>query len=173
MLTANEKIQRAISYMQLKLHDASIQLLGTGGTHTYLIKLKQDMYQNKEYEILDYKSVFCRINFPGNEIPVMTLGTDVNTTSNNVLHMYDILPITAHFRFEDDVKTGNIILYKIKMGSGAFQVTPLEVLAPVATATQTNVVLQEFNVAPVTNGELLNLTIFKSLVEKFRSEDNW
>lgn len=173
MLGVNEAIQRAISRMQLKLHDFNVQLIGTGGTTTFLIQLIQDKYQNREYNVLDYKPISCMVQFPGNEIPVGTMGTNDSTTSNNVLHMYDILPIIAYFKFEDNVKKGNLILYKIKLGDGTFQVLPLELLTPIVNATRTNVVYQEWNIAPMTDYALQNKPEFQSILEQYRNQDNW
>jgi hypothetical protein len=176
MLGANEKVQRAISQMQYKLFDTLVQALGTGSTNTFLIQVEQDKYQNKEYKILGYTPISCIINFPDNEIPVSLMGNDSNLESSSVLHLYDLIPITARFKFSDNVKKGNIILYKVKMAGteNKYHVLALELVGLIAKTTRTNIMYHEWNVAPITNSALTSLPIFKTIISEFKNnQDIW
>lgn len=170
-----DAIYRKLYPFQNKVTDTLIQTLGTGST-CFQIILDEDKYKNREYKIIDYNELYTLINFPGNEIPV-TYSEFNNETSNQVLHLYDILPITAHFKNEDmqtkNIKKGNIILYKIKMADGNFNVLPLEIIDLVAQATVSNVVWVQWNLALPTNYALLQLPEYQHIVKIFKESDIW
>jgi hypothetical protein len=173
MLGISEKIQRATNAMQKRLHDNWINITGSGASTTFLITMKADRYNNKAYVLEDYKPFTVRVEFPGQEIPVATMGNNNNITSNNVLHMYEILPIVAFCRFEDNVNTGDIFLYKVKLGNGEFQTLVFQFLQPTAKANRVSVIYQEWVVAPVTDYAIINNPAFQSVLEEYKSQDNW
>ncbi len=171
-LNVSEKIQRATNSMQKKLHDNWITLTGAN-VNTFLIDMEQDKYQNRSYVLKDYKPISIRVEFPGQEIPVSTMGTNNNQTASNVLHLYDILPIVAYVRFSDEVKTGNLIFYKVKLGNGEFQTLILQFLQPIAQANRVGIVYQEWVIAPCVDNRLLANPALQSLLKEYKETDNW
>jgi len=173
MLGISEKIQRATFRMQRKLRDTTVDILSTKSTMSFLITVIKDKYQNKEYVLKDYKSVPVMIQFPDNEIPMSTFGSSVNSESSSVLHMYDILPIVAFFKFEDAVESGNILLYKMKLSDTEYQVLVLEVLQPIVKTNKVGVVYQEWVVAPATSHSALNTSEFQTILNEYKNLDQW
>lgn len=173
MLGISEKIQRATFKMQKKIHDNWINIMGNKSTNTFLIDAKKDKYNNKEYVITGYKPISIMVQFPGNEIPLSTMGNGNNQTSDQVLHLYDILPITAFVKFDTEIKTGNLILYKIKLPNDEHQVLVLQFLQPIAQVNRVGVVYMEWIVAPVTDHALLKNPAFKQIEEQYKNQDNW
>jgi hypothetical protein len=172
-LGISEKIQRAIYNTQKKLHNNWVTVLGSSSTKTFLIDVERDKYNNKSYVIKSYKPFSIMVQFPGNEIPMSTMGDGSNQTSSNVLHLYDILPIVAFVKFDDDVKTGNMFLYKVKLPNGEHQTLVLQFLQPIAQTNRVGVVYLEWVVAPVTDYALLEQAGFKALLKQFKDSDNW
>lgn len=173
MLSISEKIQRSIFSLQRRLHDNLIEITGTKSTSTFLIKMNQDKYQNKEYIIESYNPISVRIEFPGNEIPVGTMCTNKSSDNNNILHLYDILPITCFTKFEDDVTVGNMILYKVKTANNKHQTLVLQFMSPIAQINRVAVVYQEWVVVPVTDHAVLKNPALKQIINKYEIEDNW
>ncbi|MGD9678153.1 MAG: hypothetical protein AB7V16_07290 [Vulcanibacillus sp.] len=173
MLSPNEKIQRSFYALQKRLNDINVETLGTKSSNTFLIDLIKDKYKNKSLTIKDYREISIYVNFPGEEIPTPNMGTNNNQTSNNVLHLYDILPITARVKFSDNVKTGNIFLYKIKQPDGSFHVLIMEFLSVISKATRVGVVVQDWVVAPITDHALTQLPEFQTILNQYKNNDLW
>lgn len=172
MLSPNEKIQRAIFRLQTKLNDVNVDTLGTKSSTTFLIDLVKDKYGNKGWTLKEYKEISIIINFPGEEIPTPSMGDNNNQTSNNVLHMYDLLPITARVKFSDNVKVGNMILYKVKVND-SYHTMILEFVSLISKSTRVGVVVQDWVVAPITDYSVSNLPEFKQILEQYENQDNW
>jgi hypothetical protein len=170
-----DAIYRKLSYVQNKITDTLIQILGTGAD-CFQIILDEDKYKNKEYKITGYNSIYALIAFPDNEVPV-GYSTNQNEQSSQVLHMYDLLPITCHFKNEDmqtkEIRKGNILLYKIKMADATFQVLPLEIIDLVAKATVSNIVWVQWNLALPTNFAFLQSLEYQRIVETFKNTNTW
>lgn len=173
MLSPNEKIQRAFYKLQLKLNDINVETLGVKSSNTFLIDLVRDKYNNRGYSVVDYKPISIYVNFPGEEIPTPNMGKNSNQESLNVLHLYDLLPITARVKFSDNVKQGNVFLYKVKQPDNTFNVLILEFVALISKATRVGVVIQEWNVAPITDYALYNIPEVQRLIEDYKNNDNW
>ncbi len=173
MLSPNEKIQRAFYSIQKKLNDNNVETLGTKSSNTFLVNLVRDKYQNSEYKIIDYKPISVYIQFPGEEIPTPTMGTDNNQTGNSVLHMYDLLPIIAKTKFSDSVKVGNVILYKVKQPNDSFSILILEFISVISKATRVGVISQDWIVAMPTDYSLYNKPEFKAILEEYKKSDLW
>jgi hypothetical protein len=168
-----EQLQSRFSIITKKLYDYKyIKVLGSGSTKTFILDITQDKFKNNTIVISDYKPIWCRIEFPGKEIPVQPSGNN-NQSSSDVLMLYDILPIEAYFLSTDTIKKGNIILYKIKLWDGTYQVIPLQIVNQIVRAGITDVLLQQWIVAPPTDYILENNAEYKTLVEQFKNNDNW
>lgn len=172
MLGISEKIQRATYKVQKKLHDNSINIMGNKSTNTFLIHAIKDKYNDKEYVIEGYSPISIMIQFPGEEIPIMTMGSGDNQTSNSILHLYDILPITAFVKFEDNVKINDLVLYKVKFPNGEFQTMVLQFLQPIGQANRVGIVYMEWVVAPITDFALKKNPAYMQVLEIYKNQDN-
>lgn len=172
-LGISEKVQRAIHKVQKKLHDNSVNIMGNKSTNTFLINAKKDKYNNKEYVIEGYRPISVMIQFPGQEIPIMTMGNGDNQTSSSVLHLYDILPITAFVKFEDNVKINDLILYKVKLPNDEYQEMVLQFLQPIGQANRVGIVYLEWVIAPVTDYALTKNPAFQQILATYKAQDNW
>lgn len=178
-MTIQDRIARATYRMQNKLMDTHVQVTGTQ-VDTIMMEIIEDRYHNEEITIKQYFEITCVIDFPNNEVPVSLSSTYTNTDANssNVLHLYDILPITCFFKTSDiqklDVIKGSIILYKLKLMDGSFQVMPLQITDTVAKGNPSSAIMwQEFTVAPVTNYELTQSQEYASIVEQFKEKNTF
>jgi len=172
-LSIQDTLQRALGSIQRKLFDMNVQVIGSGDTHAVLLQITEDKYEDQTVEVIGNTDIYCRINFPGQEVPLPQTGDTNTTASNNVLHLYDILPITGFFKFADNVKKGNVILYKQKIGEDQFDVMALQLLERIGRSSISDVVYIEWNLAPITNWELANSTAYLNIVETIKTTDNW
>lgn len=180
ILSPNEKISRAVSYMQKKLNDI---LVRTQGQRVALLRLQyiQDKYFNVSQTMLAQMVTYAMINFPNEEVPMSFLTQNLNTstsvventTSSNLVHAYDLLPITGRFLFADAVQFKDIILFKLKMPDSSYQVIPLQLNHAIARATITDIIVQEWELAPPTDSTILTNATYKSIVNYFKTTDLW
>lgn len=166
-----QKLSIAFAQSQKKLFDTNIQSLGTG-VNTILLDITEDMYGDESIEIIENKEIFVYINFPNNEVP-LPQDSNSNVDSGNTLHLYDILPITANFKFSDNVKKGNVFFHKIKIAEGNYAVVPYQCLEAIGQSTITDIVYVEWNVSPITNFELANSSAYQTLYNNFKDNNNW
>ena len=178
-MTIQDRIGRALYRMHNSLMDLHVKVSGTQ-VDTVLLEITEDRYHNSNMEIKQYFDITVVIDFPNNEIPVSMSSTDNNMQegSSNVLHLYDILPITCFFKTSDlqrlSVIKGSIILYKIKAIDGSFQVMPLQITDAVAKGNPSSAILwQEFTVAPVTSYELTSNQEYIDIVEDFKKKNTF
>lgn len=176
-MTIQDKIARSLYRMHNKLMDTHIQVTGTQ-VDTIMMEIVEDRYHNESIEIVQHFDIVCVIDFPNDEIPLSMSSTDnnIDSSSSNVLHLYDILPISCFFKSSDlaklNVIKGSIILYKIKLMDGSFQVIPLQITDTVAKGNPSSAILwQEFTVAPVVNYELTNNPDYINIVEEFKTKN--
>jgi hypothetical protein len=172
-LSIQEQLQSKASILTKRLYDYKyIRILGSSSTTTFILDITQDKFKNNTIVISDYKQIWCRIEFPGKETPSLPNG-DNNQSSSTTLMLYEILPIEAYFLSTDTVKKGNIILYKLKLGDGTFQVIPLQLVNTINKSGLTDVLIQSWIVAPPTDWSLDNNATYLDLVEKFKDKDKW
>jgi len=169
VLSPQDKIQRATARIQHKMFDIAVRTLGSGASSTYLLEIEEDKFHNSKTVIKDYRQIFCRIVFPGNEIPIRP-ATEVNTSSN-VLMLYDILPIEMYCLFGDNVSIGDIILYKFQAGDGGIQILPLQVVNLKVKGGVSHTLIQTYIVAPITDYNLLHNPDFLTILEKYKQID--
>ena len=179
VMTFQDKIARSLYRMQNKLFDTHVHITGTQ-VDTIMLEIVEDRYHNESIDIVQYFDITCVLDFPNDEIPVSLSSTDSNmdSTSSNVLHLYDILPITCFFKNSDlaklNVIKGSVILYKLKLIDGNFQVIPLQITDTVAKGNPSSAILwQEYTVAPVVNYELTNNSDYIRIVEEFRLKNTF
>lgn len=176
----NEKISRAVSYMQRKLNDI---LVRTQGQRVALIRLSyvQDKYFNYSQSMLSQMVTYAMINFPNEEVPMNFLtdsmpkstSTQQTSTSTNLVHAYDLLPITGRFLFSDNVQFKDIILFKLKMPNGDYQVIQLQLNDAIARATISDIIVQEWELAPPTDSTILTNSTYQAIVNYFKTTDLW
>lgn len=178
-MTIQDKIARSLYRMHNKLFDTHVQVTGTQ-VDTIMLEITEDRYHNESIEIVQYFDITCVLDFPNDEIPLSMSSTDNNmdSTSSNVLHLYDILPISCFFKSSDIAKLnvikGSVILYKIKLLDGSFQVIPLQITDTVAKGNPSSAILwQEFTVAPVVSYELSNNEDYIRIVEEFKLKNTF
>jgi hypothetical protein len=178
MLGIQDKIQRAIAKMQIKLSSTMVKAVGTKATNCFFLRIEQDKYKNTATTIKEYGQMSCVIVFPGNEIPMM-LSEDVSDspTVSMTPHLYDLLPIEIFIDPEEiqskHIKKGDVILYKMKNIDSSWMILPLQLVDMLGTGTISNIVLLKWNAAPVTNYELLGKPEYKAIVKEFKENDLW
>jgi len=168
--TPQDRIQKGIYRIQRKMFDTYVQTLGIK-SKGFVIETIEDKFHNIATTIKDYRPISYIINFPGNEIP--STSSDDTNQSSTTLYLYDILPITGYFKFEDKVKKNDIILYKVKKDDTNFEIIPFQLVDIINTATKVAIVYVAYNLAPITNHALLQNPAYLSIVERFENEDNW
>lgn len=178
-MTIQDKIGRSLYRMHNKLMDVNVQVTGTE-VDTIMMEIVEDRYHNESIEIVQHFDITCVIDFPNDEIPLSMSSTDNNmdSSSSNVLHLYDILPITCFFKSSDlkklNVIKGSVILYKIKLMDDSFQVIPLQITDTVAKGNPSSAILwQEFTVSPVVNYELTNSEDYQNIVREFKNKNTF
>lgn len=119
------------------------------------------------------------MDFPDDDIPTSTMDSNSSSqTQSNVLHMYDILPISAYFKNEDikkyNIRKDSVILLKLRNFDDTFQILKLQITDSVSKGNvSSGVYHHNFVVAPITSYQLLNDDEFVSLVEELKNSDEW
>jgi hypothetical protein len=178
-MTVQDCIARKLYNMQNSLFDRNVELSGTK-VSTIMLDIVTDKYNNTQASIMQHFDIVCMIDFPMGEIPTSMGDTQSNTNSesSNVLHMYDILPITGFFKTSDlkrlNLIIGSVILYKIKNMVGGFQVIPLQIVDTVGKGNTSSAILwQEYTLSPVVDYALTSLPEYLEIVENFKNSDIW
>ena len=176
--TVQDCIARKLWKFTRKMEDNFIRISGTQ-CHCAVIDVEFDKYQNS-YQIVrlsDY--VDALLDFPMDEIPTSSMNSnDSSNTQSNVLHMYDILPISAYFRNEDikkyNIRKDSVILLKLRNFDDTFQILKFQITDSVSKGNvSSGVYHHNFVVAPITSYQLLNDNEFISLVEQLKNSDEW
>ena len=102
--TVQDCLSRRLWKFKRKLEDNFINVSGTR-CRCAVINVEFDKYQNtyQKVELSGFTNVV--MDFPDDDIPTSSMDSNSSSqTQSNVLHMYDILPISAYFKSEDIVK---------------------------------------------------------------------
>ena len=171
MSTYQDSFCKKLKAFQNKLYNKHIQLSGTSLTGI-AVNLTIDKYHNNKVLIDSFETIDIMFNFPNNEIPT-SLSNNSSENGNNVLHMYDILPITCNIKTDDyktkNIKLGSIILYRIQNFDDSYQVIPFQIIDATSKGNPSGVITYaEFVVAPVTTQNIINDDNFKDLLEYYR-----
>jgi hypothetical protein len=177
-LGIQDKIQRAISALQIRLSSTMIKTLGTRASHCFFLSIEQDKYKNTATTIKEYGDISVVIVWPGNEIPMM-LSNDITDSpeANMTPHLYDLLPIEMYIDPYDiksrHIKKGDIILFKVKNIDDSWIVLPLQLVDMIGASTISNVVLIKWNAAPTTSYQLSNMPEYQHVIQEFKTIDIW
>lgn len=171
-----QKLAISVSNYQRKVSDMHIDHLGTEQS---LIRLTidEDKYGDRDYVITANEKITGILIFPGGEIPITFGETNTTTTQNNV-HLYDILPIELYVKNTTELKHGDIILQKIRTNANlpvsnpdAFRLISLQVVDTNIKFTVERV-WTKYIVAPYT----LNITAdgmggLQTIINSYLAED--
>ena len=174
--TVQDCIARKMWKFTRRMEDQFIRISGTQ-CHCAIIDVQFDKYQNsyQTVRLSDYVDVL--LDFPMDEIPTSSMNSNNSSnTQSNVLHMYDILPITAYFKSEDVIKYNlrldSVIVFKLRNFDNTFQTIKLQIVDTVSKGnTSSGVYAHSFIVAPITSSQLLNEPEFKSIIDKLENEE--
>lgn len=174
--TIQDCIARKMWKFTRRMEDQFIRVSGTQ-CHCAIIDVQFDKYQNsyQTVRLSDYVDVL--LDFPMDEIPTSSMNSnDSSNIQSNVLHMYDILPITAYFKSEDvikyNIRLDSVIVFKLKNFDNTFQTIKLQIVDTVSKGnTSSGVYAHSFIVAPITSSQLLNEPEFKSIVNELENEE--
>ena len=176
--TIQDCIARKLWKYKRKMEDQFINVSGTR-CHCAVVQVEFDKYQNTYQSVELSGFINVVIDFPMDEIPTSTMNSnDSSNTQSNVLHMYDILPITAYFKSEDIVKYNirkdSVILFKLRNFDDTFQVIKLQIVDGVSKGNASSgVYAHSYVVAPITSYQLLDDPEFKSIVEDLKNKEDW
>ena len=105
--TVQDCLARKLWKFNRKMEDNFISISGTR-CKCAVIEVEFDKYQNTYQSVNLSGFVNVVMDFPDDDIPTSTMDSNSSSqTQSNVLHMYDILPISAYFKNED-IKKYNI-----------------------------------------------------------------
>lgn len=176
--TVQDCIARKLWKFQRKMEDTHIRISGTQ-CQCAIVEVTYDKYNNTDQQVGVSGYVDVMMDFPMDEIPTSDMSSNSTESSNsNVLHMYDILPITANFRNEDiikyEIKRDTIILVRLRNFDETFQVLKLQITDAVSKGNiSSGVYYSQFVVAPVVSHQILNDPTFQSIVEELKSASDW
>ena len=174
--TVQDCIARKMWRFTRRMEDTHIHISGTQ-CHCAIIDVQFDKYQNSYQTVRLSDYVDALLDFPMDEIPTSNMNSnDSSNIQSNVLHMYDILPITAYFKSEDvikyNIRLDSVIVFKLRNFDDTFQTIKLQIVDTVSKGnTSSGVYAHSFIVAPITSSQLLNEPEFKSIVDELENEE--
>jgi hypothetical protein len=178
MKSIQDCIGRKLWKFKRRMEDAFIDVSGTK-CRSAIINVEYDKYNNTYQNIALSGFVNVVMDFPNDDIPTSTMSDNSSSATNtNVIHMYDILPISAYFKNEDIVKYNirrdSIILLKLRNFDDSFQILNFQITDAISKGNvSSGVYFHNFIVAPITSYQLLNDADFMSLVEEIKNSDEW
>ena len=178
MRSVQDCIGRKLWKFKRRMEDAFIDVIGTN-CRCAVINVEMDKYNNT-YQSIDLSGfVNVVMDFPNDDIPTSTMSDNTSTSDNtNVIHMYELLPISAWFKNEDikkyNIRRDSIILLKIRNFDDSFQILNLQITDAISKGNiSSGVYHHNFIVAPITSYQLLNDPDYMSLVEELKKSDEW
>lgn len=175
--TVQDCLARKLWKFQKKMEDIHIRLSGTQ-CRCAVISIEFDKYNNTYQSVNLSGFTDVLLDFPNDEIPTSSMSSNSTESSNaNVLHLYDVIPITANFKNEDitkyDIKKDSVILVRLRNFDDTFQIIKLQITDAVSKGNASSgVYYHTFTLAPITSYQLLNDPEFKSIVEELKN-DEW
>ena len=176
--TVQDCLARKLWKFNRKMEDNFIGISGTR-CRCAVIEVEFDKYQNTHQSVNLSGFVNVLMDFPDDDIPTSTMDSNSSSqTQSNVLHMYDILPISAYFRNEDikkyNIRKDSVILLKLRNFDDTFQILKFQITDSISKGNvSSGVYHHNFVVAPITSYQLLNDDEFISLVEQLKNSDEW
>ena len=154
-MSLQSKMQKATSSYARKVFDTHIHHIGQQ-SNLVRISIISDKYGDSDYTITANEDFTGYLNFPGGELPI-TSGTDNTDTTQNNIHIYNLLPIELYTKHETELKEGDIILHKVRTNvnletsnSDAFRILSLQVVDQIAKFNGVELMWNKFIVAPYT-----------------------
>jgi len=127
-----DKILKSSSRVKHKVYDHQVTFSGME-LEGIRLSITYDKYEDENtIEIENPEPVIAIINFPNNEVPLVSHSED--NTSAKGFHWYDILPITAQFKFCDRIKIDDLFAHKIKVNDGSYRLLLLQVVDQIVKA---------------------------------------
>ena len=178
MRSIQDCLSRKLWKFKRKMEDTFINISGTR-CRCAIINVIMDKYQNtcQTVDLSGFADVV--MDFPDNDIPTSTMNSNSSYESqSNVMHMYDLLPISAYFKNEDvkkyNIRKDSVILLKLRNFDDSFQLLKLQITDAISKGdASSGTYHHNFIVAPITSYELLNDVEFKSIVEEAERTDDW
>lgn len=174
-----DSLARKLYRFQNKIQSFNVKIKGTE-VSTIMLEIVEDRYHNTQMSIVNRMNVTCVISFPMDEIPVSLSSTQnsMSNESSNVLHLWELLPITCFFRNDEienlNIRKGNIILYKLKTADGKFQVMELQITDCIAKGNPSSGILySEYSLAPVTDFALRDNEEYRNIIDEYAKSDVW
>ena len=176
--TVQDCLARKLWKFNRKMEDNFINISGTR-CRCAIINVEFDKYNNtcQGVDLSGFANVV--MDFPDDDIPTSTMSSNSSSeTQSNVLHMYDILPISAYFKNEDiikyNIRKDSVILLKLRNFDESFQILKLQITDSISKGNvSSGVYHHNFVVAPITSYQLINDDNFVSLVEELKNSDEW
>lgn len=176
--TVQDCLARKLWKFNRKMEDNFINISGTR-CRCAIINVEFDKYNNtcQGVDLSGFANVV--MDFPDDDIPTSTMSSNSSSeTQSNVLHMYDILPISAYFKNEDiikyNIRKDSVILLKLRNFDESFQILKLQITDSISKGNASSGVYHHnFVVAPITSYQLINDDNFVSLVEELKNSDEW
>jgi hypothetical protein len=164
-----EQLQLKSRKMISNLYDYKyMKVLGSNSSQRILLHIVEDKFKNTHTTIDINKQFWCKIEFPGKEIPVLP-STDDNQSSTTLM-LYDILPIEMSCLSTEIVVKGDIVLYRYLLKDYSVQVLPLQVVNQVIKGNMVGNQLDQYILAPITDYSLVNMDQFTTIIENYRLE---
>ena len=176
--TVQDCLARKLWKFNRKMEDNFINISGTR-CRCAIINVEFDKYNNtsQSVDLSGFANVV--MDFPDDDIPTSTMSSNSSSeTQSNVLHMYDVLPISAYFKNEDiikyNIRKDSVILLKLRNFDESFQILKLQITDSISKGNASSGVYHHnFIVAPITSYQLINDDNFVSLVEELKNSDEW
>lgn len=167
------KLAKKTEAYQRKISDTLINHIGNE-VELVKIRITEDKYKDRTYELISDSTITAYINYPNNEIPI-SFGVD-NTNPSQTLHLYDLLPIEMYAKFEDDVLFGDILFQKIKVNpngdpnsSDSYRLLALQVV-DVSVRASVSVVWRKYELAPYTLDIVSDLPELQTIIDNYLNE---
>jgi hypothetical protein len=173
ILSPAERISTGFAPVQKKLHDLKVRLMGQ---RVALIRIEaiEDKFFNMSQLMTKNIITHVLVNWPDQEFRANSFtNIDTNTTSSSLVHLYDLLPLTCHTQFKDNVRIRDIIIFKMKMIDGGYQDVVLQMIDAITKSTVSDVVYLEFQCAPPTDSVLLTNPNYQKILTEFKTTDLW
>jgi len=170
-MSVQEQLQLKSRKMMKDLYNYKyIKVLGSNSSQRTLLHIIEDKFRNSHSGIDVNKQFWCRIEFPGKEIPVLP-STDDNQDSTTLM-LYDILPIEMYCLTSEIVNKGDVVLYKYLLKDEIYQVLPLQVVNQVIKGNLVGDQINQYIIAPLTDYSLMQNTDFNNILENYKNGVN-
>lgn len=178
MRSIQDCLARRIWNFKRKMEDNLIFVSGTR-CRCAVIDVIFDKYQNTNQSVRLSGFVDVVMDFPDNDIPTSTMNSNSSFESqSNVIHMYDLLPISAYFKNEDikkyNIRKDSVILLKLRNFDDSYQILMLQITDAISKGSASSGVYHHnFIVAPITSHQLLDDVDFNNLLEELKDSNEW